>query len=173
MSIAPRYRHIGAWLVTTLREGIRNMQFRRLWLLTWIVSPVLCLASIGPVPEQIAGGQVSLAEREHHVWSSAVHDSEFAAMTHPAARAECGAVQPPQALATPDPLLDETELNSKVSVSFIIGTDGRVHGALILESAGPNEDRTILDAVRLWRYRPALCNGLPTEAEAKVEFSIR
>ena len=102
-----------------------------------------------------------------------MHDSEFAAMTHPAVQAECGAVQPPQALATPDPLLDETDLNSKVSVSFIIGIDGRVHSALILESAGPNEDRTILDAVRLWRYRPALCNGVPTEAEAKVEFSSR
>jgi TonB family protein len=150
------------------------MSLRRLWFVTWIVSvPALCLASIGSVPEQIGGGQVSLAEREHHLWSSAVHDSEFAAMTHPTARAECGAEQPPQALATPDPLLDETELNSKVSVSFIIGTDGRVHSALILESAGLNEDRTILDAVRFWRYRPALCNGVPTEAEAKVEFSIR
>ncbi len=102
-----------------------------------------------------------------------MHDSEFAAMAHPTTRAECGAVQPPQALATPDPLLDETDLNAKVSVSFIIGTDGRVHSALILESAGPNEDRTILDAVRFWRYRPALCNGVPTEAEAKVEFSSR
>jgi TonB family protein len=76
-------------------------------------------------------------------------------------------------LATPDPLLDETDLSAKVSVSFVIGTDGRVHSALILESAGPNEDRTILDAVRFWRYRPALCNGVPTEAEAKVEFSSR
>jgi TonB family protein len=86
---------------------------------------------------------------------------------------ERGAVQPPQALATPDPLLNENELNSKASVSFIVGTDGRVHSALILESAGANEDRTILDAVRFWRYRPALCNGVPTEAEAKVEFSSR
>jgi TonB family protein len=102
-----------------------------------------------------------------------VHDSEFATVAHPAARAECGAVQPPQALATPDPLLDETDLSAKVSVSFVIGTDGRVHSALILESAGPNEDWTILDTVRFWRYRPALCNGVPTEAEAKVEFSSR
>jgi TonB family protein len=150
------------------------MLFRRLWFLAWTFSvPALCLASVGSVPERIAGSQVSLAEREHRVWSSPVHDSEFAAMAHPAVRAECGAVQPPQALATPDPLLDETDLNSKVSVSFIIGIDGRVHSALILESAGPNEDRTILDAVRLWRYRPALCNGVPTEAEAKVEFSSR
>ena len=102
-----------------------------------------------------------------------MHDSEFATVAHPAARAACEAVQPPQALATPDPLLDEADLNAKVSVSFVIGTDGRVHSALILESAGPNEDRTILDAVRFWRYRPAMCNGVPTEAEAKVEFSSR
>jgi hypothetical protein len=27
--------------------------------------------------------------------------------------------------------------------------------------------------VRYWRYRPALCNGVPTDAEAKVEFSSR
>ena len=150
------------------------MLFRRLWFMAWIFSlPALCFASTGSVAEQITGGRVSLPEREHHVWSSPVHDSEFAAMAHPAVRGQCGAVQPPQALATPDPLLDETDLNSRVSVSFIIGVDGRVHSALILESAGPNEDRTILDAVRFWRYRPALCNGVPTEAEAKVEFSSR
>jgi len=82
-------------------------------------------------------------------------------------------VRLPEALATPDPLLDGTDLNAKVSVSFIIGTDGRVHSALIVESAGPSEDRTVLDAVRFWRYRPAMCNGVPTEAEAKVEFSGR
>ena len=150
------------------------MLFRRLRFIALLVSvPALGLASVGSVAGRPGGSQVSLVEREQHLWSSAVHDSEFAAMTHPAVRSECGAVQPPQALATPDPLLDETDFSSKVSVSFIIGIDGRVHSALILESAGPNEDRTILDAVRLWRYRPALCNGVPTEAEAKVEFSSR
>lgn len=152
----------------------RSNMLLRLCFLVGIVSiPALCLASIGSVPEPISGGQVSLAERERHLWSSAVHDSEFAAMSHLAAPAGCGVVQPPQALATPDPLLDETDSNARVSVSFIVGIDGLVHSALILESAGPNEDRTILDAVRLWRYRPALCNGVPTEAEAKVEFSSR
>ena len=150
------------------------MALRRLWFLALIFSaPVLCLALVDSVPAGIAGGKTSLAERELRLWSSPVHDSEFAALAHPAAPAPCGAVQPPQALATPDPLLDERDLNSKASVSFIIGTDGRVHSALILESAGPNEDRTILDAVRFWRYRPALCNGVPTESEAKVEFSSR
>ena len=150
------------------------MPLRSLWFLALMFAvPASGFSSVGSIPGRIGGGRVSLAEREHRVWSAPVHDSEFAAMAHPAVPAECGAVQPPQALATPDPLLDETDLNSRVSVSFIIGIDGRVHSALILESAGPSEDRTILDAVRLWRYRPALCNGVPTESEAKVEFSSR
>jgi TonB family protein len=150
------------------------MSLRRLCFVVLVASvPALTFASVESFPKRVAGGAVALAEREQRVWSSAVHDSEFAAVQQPAARAVCGASRPPQALATPDPLLDEAELNSKVSVSFIVGTDGRVHSALILESAGPNEDRTILDAVRFWRYRPATCNGVPTEAEAKVEFSSR
>ena len=61
----------------------------------------------------------------------------------------------------------------EVKVSFIIGTDGRVHSPLILESAGLPGDRHVLQTVRSWRYRPATCNGVPTETEGKIEFSSR
>jgi outer membrane biosynthesis protein TonB len=44
---------------------------------------------------------------------------------------------------------------------------------LILESAGSTGDRNVLQTVRNWRYRPATCNGVPTEAEGKIEFSHR
>jgi TonB family protein len=149
------------------------MAFRKFWFLAVMAAlPALCFASVFTAPRNV-GGRSSLTEREHRIWNSAVHDSVFAALVHSTNRSGCGAVQPPQALATPDPLLEEAESNSKVSVSFIIGTDGLVHSPLILESAGPSEDRTVLAAVRFWRYRPALCNGVPTDAEAKVEFSSR
>lgn len=147
---------------------------RRLCILVLVfLFPALVRASVQFTAEQAAGQKRALLERERRLWSSAVHDSEYAAMPRTASRNACGAAQPPQALTTPDPLLEDTDLSSKVSVSFIIGTDGRVHSALIMESAGPNEDQTVLDAVRSWRYRPALCNGVPTEAEAKIEFSNR
>ncbi len=61
----------------------------------------------------------------------------------------------------------------KVKVSFIIGADGRVHSPLILVSGGPAGDRNVLQTVRAWRYRPATCNGVPTETEGKIEFSRR
>jgi TonB family protein len=94
-------------------------------------------------------------------------------MTRASLRSACEPVEPPTALATPDPLLDRPVPAAKVTVSFIVGIDGRVHSPLILESLGPAEDRIVLDAVRNWRYRPATCNGVPTEAEGKIAFSSR
>ncbi len=152
------------------------MSIHRWWLAVLVaVVPSVGLASVNSSVAPITGGRSSLAERERHVWSSAVHDSEFATLLHTASRISCGEAEPPEALATPDPFLEEGEskAKAKISVSFIIGTDGRVHSPLILESAGPDEDRTVLDAVRFWRYRPARCNGVPTDAEARVEFSPR
>ena len=150
------------------------MPRRELWALLLVAMlPVLLPASVDTNPAPNTGGQASLAAREHRLRNVTFHDSEFATLVHNPSRTSCSAAEPPQALATPDPLLEEPGLHSKISVSFIIGTDGRVHSPLILESAGPSGDRTILDAVRFWRYRPARCNGVPTDAEAKVEFSSR
>jgi TonB family protein len=143
-------------------------------LLLMAFAPAGCLASgLGPFSQAPAvAASRSLAARERQIWTSALHDSEFAAMVHRAG-ASCEASDPPEPLATPNPLLDIADPNSKVRVSFIIGTDGRVYSPLILESASPAEDRTILNAVRSWRYRPALCNGAATETEAKIQFSNR
>jgi len=30
-----------------------------------------------------------------------------------------------------------------------------------------------VESVRQWRYRPALCNGVPTDAEVKIGLSSR
>lgn len=151
-----------------------DMPLRKLCLLVLIVSAsITSRASVSISTLRVSDSNRSLAIREHQIWTSAVHDSQFAAVPHTTSRASCAATQPPQALATPNPLLDQPDPNAKITVSFIIGADGLVHSPLILESAGPGEDRTVLNAVRSWRYRPAMCNGVPTEAEGKIEFSSR
>lgn len=149
------------------------MPFRRLCsTLGLALVAVSTLASTGPGPLRVSASQTSLAVREARVWKPEVHGSEYAAVPH-TTRGSCAATQPPEALTTPNPLLDQPDASTKITVSFIIGTDGRVHSPFVLESAGPAEDRTILDTVSSWRYRPALCNGVPTEAEGKIEFSIQ
>ncbi len=111
-------------------------------------------------------------QREGHVFKILSRDSQFADVPQ-SSRPACEQVQPPEALTTPEPLYTPMAQGERVKVSFIIGTDGRVHSPLILESAGIAGDRHVLQTVRTWRYRPATCNGVPTETEGKIEFSSR
>ncbi|HZC22138.1 MAG TPA: TonB family protein [Candidatus Binatia bacterium] len=113
----------------------------------------------------------SFERRERLAAKRLIRASQFVDVPHVSARAVCRNVQPPQALTTPDPLFVIAAYGRRVKVSFIIGTDGRVHSPLILESAGLSGDRDVLEIVRGWRYRPATCDGVPTEIEGKVEFS--
>jgi len=101
------------------------------------------------------------------------HISEFSPVSGPLALPKCRNVRAPVALLTPDPLLNIHDDDLHVRVSFIVGSDGRVHSAFVLDSGGPGEDRIVLRAIRSWRYRPALCNGVPTDFEALVRFGIR
>ena len=113
-----------------------------------------------------------LDEREREISRSLLRASQFVDVRHVSSRPNCETVQPPEALTTPDPLFTIDTQRRKIAVSFIIGRDGRVHSPLILESAGLAGDRRVLQTVRTWGYRPATCNGVPTETEGKVEFSI-
>jgi TonB family protein len=101
------------------------------------------------------------------------HVSEFVPVSEPRALSGCGDVRPPEALLTPDPMLQVPDDDLHVRVSFIVDSDGHVHSPFILDSGGAEEDQLILRAVRRWRYRPALCNGVPTDSEARVQFGPR
>ena len=115
----------------------------------------------------------AIDHRERHVSLTLRRAAQYVDVPHISSRPACADVEPPQALTTPDPLITSSASSGKIKVSFIIGTDGRVHSPLILESAGVAGDRRVLQTVRTWRYRPATCNGVPTETEGKIEFSNR
>lgn|SRR5689334_15137491 len=147
------------------------MSSHRLWpVVSMLLLSNFCMASVRP---QVARVLTPVEKREHALHSAPVHFSEFAAVPHYSARSRCERTHPPEALTTPNPIVGPIDPAVKVRVSFIVGADGRVHSPLILESAGNSEDQTILETVRSWRYRPAMCNGVPTETEGKIEFSSR
>jgi TonB family protein len=144
----------------------------RIWPLVLILAiPASSTASVQVPPPHLS--QAVITDREHQVFKTPARAAEFSDIPHVSARSRCEDTQPPQALTTPDPLLVPIEAGLKVKVSFIVGADGRVHSPLILRSGGPAGDRNVLRTVRAWRYRPATCNGVPTEAEGKIEFSRR
>jgi TonB family protein len=144
------------------------MAHRKLWLLMLITAVPACLASTNR--PGVASGRHAVLP--HPQFTSALRRSETPAQLSAEARPSCEASRPPQALATPDPLLPDSDAGAKVAISFIIGTDGRVHAPVILESSGSAEAQGVLEAVLGWRYRPATCNASPTETEGRVEFSI-
>ena len=144
------------------------MPLRKVIAVLLVLFPGLCFGKSDAISES----QKTLSAGERRVWAPPRRETEFAAIGH-TSRSSCEATHPPEALATPSPLLDNPKVNARVKVSFIIGTDGRVHSPFILESAGPADDQVVLDAVRSWRYRPATCNGVPTESEARIGFSGR
>ncbi len=145
------------------------------------ITTALVLAGLGSVlgwsapshPFRVAADQPALALLEKQLRRMPAHISEFSPMSEPLALPRCGNVRPPEALLTPDPLLQFDDESPRVRVSFIVGADGRVHSPFILNSGGTREDRVVILAVRAWRYRPALCNGVPTDSEARVQFAIR
>ncbi len=148
-----------------------SMTARRIW-------PALLFLAIGvgtlaasTTPADFHSG--SFERRERLATKRLIRASQFVDVPHVSARAVCQDVQPPEALTTPNPMFVAAAYGRRVEVSFIIGTDGRVHSPLILESAGLSGDRDVLQVVRSWRYRPATCDGVPTEIEGKVEFSSR
>ena len=111
--------------------------------------------------------QVVTAHREERLWNGPARSSEFGDTGE---ERRCENTVPPEALTTPDPPMTPAAAGKKVKISFIVGADGRVHSPLILQSAGRAYDRNILQTVRAWRYRPATCNGVPTESEGRIEF---
>jgi len=138
------------------------------------LSGVLAWCAVAsPSPLRVFPHGAPLTQLEQTLRRAPAHISEFSPVSEPLAVAKCGDVRPPEALLTPDPLLHVQDDDLDVRVSFIVGSDGHVHSAFVLDSGGSDEDQIVLRAVRFWRYRPALCNGVPTDSEARVRFSIR
>ncbi len=146
------------------------MPFRTWPAVLLLVLPAVALAMVTP---STSLRSATFEQRESQVSRTLTRASQFVDVPHISSSPVCADVQPPEALTTPDPLYTPAARGQKVKVSFIIGTDGRVHSPLILESAGLAGDRHVLQTVRTWRYRPATCNGVPTETEGKIEFSSR
>jgi hypothetical protein len=151
--------------------------------LLWIVSLILLLAwqseAAGAVfdvrPSRVTERETAGDGSGKAPWRRlVVRSTFFREMARGAQSRSCEANLPPEPLATPDPVLDSTD-HMRLTVSFVVGIDGRVYGPLVLEGMSQgvqaSQARPVVDAVRTWRFRPAVCNGAPTESEAKVEFS--
>lgn len=150
------------------RKLLGSMPRRFMFAVVLLVMPGVMFGVNTPWPRSW-----TLEQHERQISRTLTRAAEFVSVPHVSSRPTCEDVRPPQPLTTPDPLFTPSSQGGRVKVSFIVGTDGRVHSPLILESAGLAGDRHVLETVRTWRFRPATCSGVPTETEGKIEFSSR
>ena len=133
-----------------------------------LLLPTWCLASAAPAG--MVAQPISVAQ---YLATGKVHIVKFAPLEEADVEMQCESTQAPQALATPHPSLAAIPDDGKIVVNFIVGADGQVYSPFVLDGVGGSLDRKVVELVRHWRYRPALCNGVPTDSEVKVQLSSR
>lgn len=93
----------------------------------------------------------------------------------PAARqmAYCpGTKKAPELLNEKDPSFTPNSSKHGGLETFLVtvGVDGVPRGLTIIRSVGKDFDKSSADALKVWRFRPATCDGDPMESTIKVEF---
>jgi protein TonB len=89
-----------------------------------------------------------------------------------------GSISQPQAISTPSPKYPAQALRKgeqgTVMVSAEIGVDGVPSSVEVARSSGSRPlDRAAVDAVKRWRFRPAMADGRPTPGRVQVPINFK
>lgn len=82
----------------------------------------------------------------------------------------CELMGEPEETNSPHPILRS---NRGVVVDFIVGYDGNVYSAFVLESTDQASANEAMRLIKTWRFHPATCNKIPINAEGRVTFFSR
>jgi TonB family protein len=86
-------------------------------------------------------------------------------------------VTPPEVVKKKNPKYTrearEAELEGLVMVEADIGPDGCVHNARVLRPLGMGLDERAVDAVKKWKFKPAMKDGNPVWMQVTVEVLFR
>ena len=94
-----------------------------------------------------------------------------------------GDVKPPRVISSPQPSLDEEEtrkLNAgkkiaktgSATVTIIVGEDGTVQNARVVESFNHDLDAQALKAIKQWKFEPAVRKGVPVAVQLSVQVTF-
>ncbi len=88
-----------------------------------------------------------------------------------------GGVSAPKALFTPDPEYSEEARKAKyqgvVVLWLVVDQNGRPQQVKIARSLGLGLDQKAIEAVRQWKFEPALKDGKPVAVQINVEVNFR
>jgi TonB family protein len=87
-----------------------------------------------------------------------------------------GGVSPPRPIYNPEPEFSEEARKAKYqgvcTLGLIVGTDGRPSNIRVLSSLGMGLDERAIEAVKNWKFEPAMKDGHPVRVEIAVEVDF-
>ncbi len=87
-----------------------------------------------------------------------------------------GGVSPPRQIYAPEPEFSEEARKAKYqgvcTLGLVVGTDGRPSNIRVLSSLGMGLDEKAIEAVRTWKFEPAMKDGHPVRVEIAVEVDF-
>lgn len=88
-----------------------------------------------------------------------------------------GGVSSPRALDTPDPEYSEEARKAKYQGTcvlwLIVGPDGKPRDIRVARALGMGLDQKAIEAVRNWKFEPAMKDGRPVAVQINVEVNFR
>ena len=84
----------------------------------------------------------------------------------------------PELVYSPEPSFSDEARKAKfqgiVLLIVVVGEDGRPHNIRVGQSLGMGLDEKAMEAVKNWRFRPAILNGQPvaTQIAVQVDFHL-
>ncbi len=88
-----------------------------------------------------------------------------------------GGVSAPRALDTPDPEYSEEARKAKYQGTcvlwLIVGPDGKPRDIKVARALGMGLDQKAIEAVRNWKFEPAMKDGKPVAVQINVEVNFR
>jgi TonB family protein len=88
-----------------------------------------------------------------------------------------GGISAPRPISTPDPEYTEEARRAKYQGTCVLGLivddEGQPREIRIARSVGLGLDQKAIDAVRRWRFEPAMKDGRPVAVQISVEVSFR
>ncbi len=88
-----------------------------------------------------------------------------------------GGISAPQAIATPDPEYTEEARNAKTQGTcvlwLIVDDQGRPRDIRVVRGLGFGLDARAIEAVKQWRFQPAMKDGRPVNVQISVEVGFR
>jgi TonB family protein len=86
-------------------------------------------------------------------------------------------VKAPRPLHTPDPHYSRSAkaqgIQGTVTLSAIIGIDGKAHDVKVVKSLEPTLDANAIQAVKKWKFSPATKDGRPVAVEMRLEVDYK